>query len=147
MRPWGLVGRREVPLGEEPGVGREADQFPGSGYRTGRRSAGRAHSLDNFEDDIGLCRGASQVGDLDPLAVMGRADQYPARFKAHRIAGAYGEARPQNRPARCGDGGPGWLGEYHFPGKRLPAGAQLGCVNPIWPHLLLCFGPTRASAI
>ena|SRR6266496_2095013 len=22
-----------------------------------------------------------------------------------------------------------------------------GCVNPIWPHLLLCFGPTRASAI
>ena len=24
---------------------------------------------------------------------------------------------------------------------------QFGRVNPIWPHLLLCFGPTRASAI
>ena len=126
MRPRGLVRRREVPLGKEPGVEREADQFPGSRYRAGRRPAGRAHSLDDFEDDIGICRGASQVGDLDPLAVMGRADQHPARLEAHRIAGAYGEARPQNRPARRGDDGPGWLGGYHFPGERLPACAQLG---------------------
>jgi len=126
MRPWDLVRRREIPLGKEPGVGCEADQLPDSRYRAGCRPAGRAHSLDNFQDDFGICRGARQVGDLDPLAVMGRADQHPARLQAHRIASADGEAWPQNRPARCGDDGPGWLGGYYFSGERLPARAQLG---------------------
>ena len=51
VRPRGLVRKGEVPLGQEPGVERETDQFSGIGYRAGCRLAGGAHSLDDFEDE------------------------------------------------------------------------------------------------
>jgi hypothetical protein len=105
---------------------RIADQFPAGWYRAGFRPGGGAHSLDDFENDLGIGAGARQISDLDPLAWPCRTDQHPAGLNAHRVVGADGEARPENRPACCGGGNPRRLRGYHLTGERLAGCAQLG---------------------
>ena len=76
----------------------------------------------------------SGLRQITTEAASGQAgNSAKAMFPARVAAPCRQVHRQRRRPGR----------EWWQPPGRGPR----GCVNPIWPHLLLCFGPTRASAI
>src|SRR5262245_13084411 len=112
MGPGGLLGGRELTLCPVARVKGVADRLSDWRYRTGFRLAGGAHPLRDLKNNVCVRAGVGQARDLNMLAGARRADQDPARIDPQGVAGADGEAGPENGPAGSADIGPGGLGGY-----------------------------------
>ena len=119
MGPGGLLGGRELALCPVARVEGVADRLSDGRYRAGFRLAGGAHSLRDLNNNVRVGPGVGQARDLNTLAGARRADQDPAGLDPQGVAGADGEAGPENGPAGSADIGPGGLGGDDVSGERF----------------------------